>query len=69
MPAIEPESNERREAFDAHVAAEGKVEPQDWMPGAYRKTLVNLFDGPWVKESFMIHFSLFVTEKCVILSV
>ena len=27
-------------AFDAHVAAEGKVEPKDWMPEAYRKTLV-----------------------------
>jgi ring-1,2-phenylacetyl-CoA epoxidase subunit PaaA len=26
--------------FDAHVAAEGKVESGDWMPDAYRRTLV-----------------------------
>lgn len=26
--------------FDARLAAEGKIEPQDWMPTAYRKTLV-----------------------------
>jgi ring-1,2-phenylacetyl-CoA epoxidase subunit PaaA len=26
--------------FDARVAAEEKVEPNDWMPAAYRKTLV-----------------------------
>ncbi len=26
--------------FDAAVANEGKVEPRDWMPQAYRKTLV-----------------------------
>ena len=27
-------------AFDAKIDAEGKIEPQDWMPGAYRKTLL-----------------------------
>jgi ring-1,2-phenylacetyl-CoA epoxidase subunit PaaA len=27
-------------AFDARLAAEEKVEPTDWMPAAYRKTLV-----------------------------
>ncbi|MBB2998535.1 MULTISPECIES: 1,2-phenylacetyl-CoA epoxidase subunit PaaA [Paraburkholderia] len=26
--------------FDAIMAADGKIEPQDWMPDAYRKTLV-----------------------------
>src|SRR5881227_2367560 len=26
--------------FDARVAAEEKVEPNDWMPDAYRRTLV-----------------------------
>ncbi|MFM2269161.1 MAG: hypothetical protein RL757_2602 [Bacteroidota bacterium] len=26
--------------FDAKVAAEGKIEPKDWMPEAYRKTLI-----------------------------
>ena len=29
-----------REAFDGKVAAEGKVEPRDWMPDKYRKTLI-----------------------------
>ena len=27
-------------AFDAKVAADGKIEPMEWMPQAYRKTLV-----------------------------
>ncbi len=40
MPAREPDCPERRAAFDAHVAAEGKVEPRDWMPAAYQKTLI-----------------------------
>ncbi|HWC33401.1 MAG TPA: 1,2-phenylacetyl-CoA epoxidase subunit PaaA [Mycobacteriales bacterium] len=31
---------ERLERFEAHVAAEGKVESDSWMPDAYRKTLV-----------------------------
>jgi ring-1,2-phenylacetyl-CoA epoxidase subunit PaaA len=31
---------ERQRTFDAHVASDGKVEPRDWMPEAYRKTLV-----------------------------
>lgn len=30
----------RRAAFDAHVDTEGKVEPKDWMPEDYRKTLI-----------------------------
>lgn len=33
------ESPEQR-TFDACMAADGKVEPQDWMPDAYRKTLL-----------------------------
>ena len=28
------------EQFDAYVAAEKKIEPKDWMPDGYRKTLV-----------------------------
>src|SRR5579872_2668182 len=28
------------EAFDARVAADDFIEPKDWMPEAYRKTLV-----------------------------
>jgi ring-1,2-phenylacetyl-CoA epoxidase subunit PaaA len=30
----------RLERFDGRVAAEEKIEPNDWMPAAYRKTLV-----------------------------
>jgi ring-1,2-phenylacetyl-CoA epoxidase subunit PaaA len=26
--------------FDAVIDADGKIEPKDWMPDAYRKTLV-----------------------------
>ena len=26
--------------FQAHIDAEGKIEPKDWMPDAYRRTLV-----------------------------
>jgi len=28
------------EQFDAYVAAEKKIEPKDWMPDGYRKTLI-----------------------------
>ncbi|WP_454765247.1 1,2-phenylacetyl-CoA epoxidase subunit PaaA [Cupriavidus campinensis] len=30
----------RQAAFDARIAEDGKIEPMDWMPDAYRKTLV-----------------------------
>jgi ring-1,2-phenylacetyl-CoA epoxidase subunit PaaA len=36
--AREPEAELRR--FEARVAAEEKVEPNDWMPEAYRRTLI-----------------------------
>jgi len=29
-----------QDAFDARIDADGRIEPQDWMPEAYRKTLV-----------------------------
>ena len=32
--------DERAQEFDAWVAGENKVEPQDWMPEGYAKTLV-----------------------------
>ncbi|HVV75770.1 MAG TPA: 1,2-phenylacetyl-CoA epoxidase subunit PaaA [Mycobacteriales bacterium] len=35
-----PDDAAMLERFDAHVAAEGKVESDSWMPDAYRKTLV-----------------------------
>src|ERR1700744_1451249 len=35
-----PEDPERLAVFDARVAADDFIEPKDWMPEAYRKTLV-----------------------------
>ena len=29
-----------QQRFDARIDADGKIEPKDWMPDAYRKTLV-----------------------------
>jgi ring-1,2-phenylacetyl-CoA epoxidase subunit PaaA len=36
----QPDDKERLEHFNGHVAADGKIEPRDWMPENYRKTLV-----------------------------
>ena len=33
-------SEQAQARFDARIAADGKIEPQDWMPDAYRRTLV-----------------------------
>ena len=33
-------ADDRQAAFDARIADDAKVEPMDWMPDAYRKTLV-----------------------------
>jgi ring-1,2-phenylacetyl-CoA epoxidase subunit PaaA len=38
--AVSPAAEPTLEQFEAHVAAEGKVEPDSWMPDAYRRTLV-----------------------------
>src|SRR6266851_913248 len=35
-----PEDPGRLAAFDARVAADDFIEPKDWMPEAYRRTLV-----------------------------
>ena len=35
-----PVESAQESAFDARVAADRKIEPRDWMPAAYRKTLV-----------------------------
>ncbi len=32
--------DEGRAAFDALIAADGRIEPRDWMPDDYRKTLI-----------------------------
>ncbi len=34
------ESPDEQELFDALIAAEQRIEPRDWMPEAYRKTLI-----------------------------
>ena len=39
-PPHRVDPGEAQARFDAHVAADGKIEPRDWMPEAYRKTLV-----------------------------
>ncbi len=36
----EAEVADRQEQFDALIAADQRIEPRDWMPEAYRKTLV-----------------------------
>jgi len=42
-PAVAPADAivaDRQAAFDARIAEDEKIEPMDWMPDAYRKTLV-----------------------------
>ncbi|NBS45465.1 MAG: 1,2-phenylacetyl-CoA epoxidase subunit A, partial [Betaproteobacteria bacterium] len=47
QPALKPVARTASEAeaalqarFDERIDADGRIEPQDWMPEAYRKTLV-----------------------------
>src|ERR1700744_4897148 len=41
VATIDPAANSPEQLrFDAVMEADGKIEPQDWMPDAYRKTLV-----------------------------
>jgi ring-1,2-phenylacetyl-CoA epoxidase subunit PaaA len=39
-PVAHTEPPELMAKFDARIDADGRIEPQDWMPEAYRKTLV-----------------------------
>jgi|GEM_PF-384483 len=39
---VQPSFNQT--SFDAVMKADGKIEPQDWMPEAYRKTLIRQID-------------------------
>src|SRR5437764_13126110 len=39
-PSLADEDPEKLAAFEARVAADDFIEPKDWMPEAYRKTLV-----------------------------
>ena len=38
--AVVATQSEQEAAFEARIDADGRIEPQDWMPEAYRKTLV-----------------------------
>ena len=40
QPPAAPEDTARLARFEARCAAEDKIEPNDWMPAAYRRTLV-----------------------------
>ena len=41
VPKVLSENEAQLQAeFDARIAADGRIEPRDWMPDAYRKTLV-----------------------------
>jgi ring-1,2-phenylacetyl-CoA epoxidase subunit PaaA len=40
IPLTSEEEAGKLAAFDAAIANDGRIEPQDWMPDAYRKTLV-----------------------------
>jgi ring-1,2-phenylacetyl-CoA epoxidase subunit PaaA len=39
-PVVAPEDAAANARFEARVAAEDKIEPNDWMPEAYRRTLI-----------------------------
>ena len=40
LPAAGGESAAQAQRFQARVDAEDKIEPKDWMPDAYRQTLI-----------------------------
>ncbi|MCS6810591.1 MAG: 1,2-phenylacetyl-CoA epoxidase subunit A [Tepidimonas sp.] len=40
QPLQAGETPEKMAAFQARIDADGRIEPQDWMPEAYRKTLI-----------------------------
>ncbi|WP_334154610.1 1,2-phenylacetyl-CoA epoxidase subunit PaaA [Tepidimonas sp.] len=40
QPIQSDEPADKLDAFQARIDADGRIEPQDWMPEAYRKTLV-----------------------------
>lgn len=40
LAAVPKAQSEQEAAFEARIDADGRIEPQDWMPEAYRKTLV-----------------------------
>ncbi len=40
MTDTQLQQSELQQSFDATIAAEARIEPRDWMPEGYRKTLI-----------------------------
>ena len=40
LAAVSNAPSDQEAAFEARIDADGRIEPQDWMPDAYRRTLV-----------------------------
>ncbi len=40
LAAVEHDEAEQQATFDALIAADSRIEPRDWMPEAYRRTLI-----------------------------
>lgn len=70
------ENPEAQARFDAKIDADGKIEPQDWMPEAYRKTLVRqisqhahseivgmLPEGNWISRAPSLKRKLILIAK------
>src|SRR5688500_7178662 len=64
------------ERFDVILAAEDKIEPADWMPDAYRKTLIRQIDqhgrsaiigmqpeGNWISRAPTLHRKAILMAK------
>jgi ring-1,2-phenylacetyl-CoA epoxidase subunit PaaA len=63
--------------FDAYVAEEKKIEPKDWMPDAYRKTLIRqisqhahseivgmLPEGNWISRAPSLKRKAIFSQRC-----
>ena len=74
--AIEAETSVEQERFDATIAAEDKIEPKDWMPEAYRKTLIRQIaqhahseiigmqpEGNWISRAPSLHRKAILMAK------
>ena len=73
---LSPEEAEREAAFNARIAADGRIEPRDWMPDGYRQTLVRqisqhahseivgmLPEGNWISRAPSLKRKLILLAK------
>ena len=73
---LSPEEAEREAAFNARIAADGRIEPRDWMPEGYRQTLVRqisqhahseivgmLPEGNWISRAPSLKRKLILLAK------